>query len=840
MLFNRVASRPLAVAQRALLAAALVCGTAMPTNAAVAREGDGREVAPQANSKSVDEILAGMSLDEKISQMIIPAIRTWDDAEVTDLSAAPELASALQKHQYGGIILFGQNVKGTEQTARLVSDLQANNAKINASTKIPYLMPVDEEGGVVTRLSMGTRMTGSMAVGATGESAETNAEKTGEVIGEELAALGFNVDFAPDADVNNNPLNPVIGTRSFSDDPSAVATLAGAFSSGLAKSNVIATYKHFPGHGDTGSDTHTGTAAVDKTIDELRKTELVPFKAAVDGGADLIMTAHITLPKYDDEVTFADGTKGYYPATMSKKVMGNLLRGELGYKGVIVTDALEMGAVAGGALVPGAAGSVEYAANVAEKVINAGVDILLIPTDLKNADAASFYDGYINAIANKVGSGTISEARINESVRRILELKRKYGVLDTDTSGANIDQVVAKAKQVVGSDEHHATEMEIARQAVTLVKNDASTLPVSGAKGDYVLLAYQKGDDVALDYAVRDLQEKGVVPSDAKVTNLVTGASRGSDDSAVKVTIDYYYDTSDPKNPVTHYTDELAEAIAGADATVVLTKTRNVGMLQDGSPIHQGIQRAIDDAHAAGGKAVLLSSNLPYDAARYQGADAIMLAYMSSGVDVDPTDRGTGNVGAFNANVVAAVESMFGSVPPTGTLPVNVPSMVKGEDGKYAFDVDSPLYQRGFGLRYESPEPECAEMYRLYNPYTGEHFYTASAYERDVNVGLGWNDEGVGWVAPVEGAPVFRVYNPYAGDHHYTMSEAERDYLVSVGWNDEGVGWSSAGEDGVPLWRQYNPNAVAGAHNYTTSEAERDYLVSVGWHHEGIGWYAVS
>ncbi len=132
------------------------------------------------------------------------------------------------------------------------------------------------------------------------------------------------------------------------------------------------------------------------------------------------------------------------------------------------------------------------------------------------------------------------------------------------------------------------------------------------------------------------------------------------------------------------------------------------------------------------------------------------------------------------------------------------------------------------------------EMHRLYNPNSGEHFYTASSSERDHLVAVGWNYEGVGWIAPVEGAPVYRLYNPNAGDHHYTVSVEERNYLVAVGWNDEGVGWNSAGDDGVPLWRQYNPNAVAGAHNYTTSVAERDSLVSAGWQHEGIGWYGLN
>ena len=139
------------------------------------------------------------------------------------------------------------------------------------------------------------------------------------------------------------------------------------------------------------------------------------------------------------------------------------------------------------------------------------------------------------------------------------------------------------------------------------------------------------------------------------------------------------------------------------------------------------------------------------------------------------------------------------------------------------------------------PEPaESQDMFRLYNPYSGEHFYTASAYERDALVGLGWHGEGVGWIAPeVSEVPVYRLYNQYAGDHHYTTSAVERDHLVELGWTDEGVGWHSAGESGVPVYRQYNPYASAGTHNYTTSEYEAMALVELGWLYEGIGWYGL-
>ena len=262
---------------------------------------------------SAEEILSSMTLDDKISQMIIPAVRAWDQVNLTDLSAAPKLAEALRKHQYGGIILFGSNVTGPGQVTALVQDLQQNNLdNTDVSAHIPYFMCADEEGGIVVRITGGTRMTGNMAIGATGKNALVNAKKTGQVIGEEMAAAGLNVDFAPDIDVNNNAVNPVIGTRSFSDDPDEVAVLGTAWVEGLTESGVIATYKHFPGHGDTAVDSHIGTPSVEKTYDEIKAVELVPFAAAIENGADMIITPHITYPKRDDEVTVGDGkTKGF-------------------------------------------------------------------------------------------------------------------------------------------------------------------------------------------------------------------------------------------------------------------------------------------------------------------------------------------------------------------------------------------------------------------------------------------------------------------------------------------------------------------------------------------------
>lgn len=633
-----------------------------------------------------DRILSGMSMDEKISQMIIPAIRTWDEQDVTDLDQVPALAEALRRHQYGGIILFSGNITGNGQTAKLIADLQANNAQIEGvSTRIPYFMPVDEEGGIVVRLGTGTRMTGNMAIGATGDRAKDNALATGIVLGEEMAALGFNVDYAPDVDVNNNPANPVIGTRSFSDDPQLVAELGEAFARGLAQNHIIATYKHFPGHGDTSVDSHIGTPSVDKTYEELRETELVPFESAIKNGADMIMTAHITYPAIDEEQTYGDGvTKGFYPATMSRKMITEILRGDMGYDGVVVTDAMEMGAIDAAGLVPGEQGSLEYHVNVAEKVINAGVDILLIPMDLNSAARADSYDQYIAALAEMTADGRISETRIDESVRRILRLKLKYGILEAGAEPAQNDPVQdssALTIESVGSDAHHLKEMEIARQAVTVVRNEGQTLPAVTSGKKIVLLGRQVDDIPALNYYVQLLQEEGALAADAQIT------------------IETYLDTSGEET-VLRYTDEMRQAIQDADLVVGMTRTDILDALAAGAPQYEGIHRAIEDTHAGGGSFVLLSENLPYDAARFQDADAIVLAYMGSGL-MDPTEGGTaGRQLAGNANVPAALETIFGFNEPAGRLPVNVPVIESREDGTLSYGSDI-LYERGFGLSFE-------------------------------------------------------------------------------------------------------------------------------------------
>lgn len=634
--------------------------------------------------KRIDRVISKMTLDEEISQMIIPAIRSWNGENITDLEAVPEVKEALQKHQYGGVILFSGNVTGNEQITRLIYNLQENNAQIdNVSAHIPYFTPVDEEGGIVIRLTAGTRMTGNMAIGATPD-AEANAEKTGEILGGEMAAVGFNIDYAPDIDVNSNPNNPVIGTRSFSDDPDRVTLLGEAFARGLDKNNIIATFKHYPGHGDTVTDSHIGTPSVEKTLDELKATELVPFKKVIENGADMIMTAHITFPLIDDEVIYGDGvTKGYLPATMSKKMITDILRNELEFDGVVVTDALEMDAIRTAGIVPGEEDSAEYYINIAEKVINAGVDILLLPLDMKDPAAVEFYDEYISGIGDKVKSGEIDKKRIDESVKRILMLKAKYGIYDVEGKAAeaeDIDTKAAKAKEIVGSEAHHDIEMEMARQVITLVKNDKNTLPLSGEKKRIAVLGRLEIDEVTISYALEEMKKQGFIGKETEVT------------------LDYYFNSA--ADDKLNYTDEIKERVSSADAVIAFSYASGSTALDKENAQFIALHNAIEDVHKGGGKFILVSENLPYDAAIYQDADAIVLAYLGSGLGIDPTDKlkDTGSA-AINANIIAAVETIFGANKPVGKLPVNIYVVEEGSDGTLSYGKDY-LYERGFGLQY--------------------------------------------------------------------------------------------------------------------------------------------
>ena len=651
-----------------------------------------------------EEILKSMSLEDKIAQMIMPAIRTWDGDRVTALSDCPELAEALRRHPYGGVILFGSNIVDTAQTVRLNGDLQANNAQGAAASGtplIPYFIAADQEGGSVARLTMGTRGTGSMAIGATGDAAAQNAYAIGEVFGEELSALGINVNLGPCIDVIADLTDLGMSTRVYSDDPQTVANLGLAFADGVGQSEAVTTcFKHFPGAGD-GSDYPT---SIPLTLEQLEQSGLLTYGAAIVAGAEMVMISATTFPQIDDEVLMADGvTKGYYPATLSPRIVTQMLRETLGFDGVVMTDALEMEQFVtepdtGTALFTGDYGTIGHDVQVAEKAINAGCDILLLPTDLNGPVAAQYYDDYIAGIANRVEDGAIPMERIDESLRRILTLKARHGILGMDVSGADTVQKAAVASRIVGSTEHHAVEQATARQAVTLLKNDG-VLPLSCNGLSAVILGRTALDNTPISYAIDQLMEDGYIDADVRIENRITGETRGEADAETAIIIDHYYDTADGGKLV--YSDELTASIKSADAVICLSAVgAGVDQLQDDRPAMQGVSRALTEAHEAGAAFVLLSDNLPVDAARFTDANAIVCAYLSAGFGIDPTVRpgDSENVGAFNANVPAALRAIFCAADMPGKLPIDIPALERQPDGGWAYG-ESILYERGFSAR---------------------------------------------------------------------------------------------------------------------------------------------
>ena len=329
---------------------------------------------------ALESILSGMTLREKAAQMMIASFRTWKEVPETEDAEQPaeeppavkitelndEIREMIARDRFGGILLFGENFEDPEQTLRLVADLQTVNQQGGG---IPQLIFVDQEGGNVNRIPYSTIGVSNMALGATGD--PENARTMAAIHGEEISLLGIHVNFAPVVDVNNNAANPVIGIRSFSDNPQAVAEFGCAYMAGLHDTGTLAALKHFPGHGNTDTDSHTGFPLINSTYDELKANELIPFQAAIDAGADMVMTAHIQYPRIEKETftSVSSGEQLYLPATMSRTILTDILRGDMGFDGVIVSDALDMAAIADNFGME----------DILKLTINAGVDLLILP-----------------------------------------------------------------------------------------------------------------------------------------------------------------------------------------------------------------------------------------------------------------------------------------------------------------------------------------------------------------------------------------------------------------------------------------------------------------------------
>ncbi|MCG5218468.1 beta-N-acetylhexosaminidase [Streptosporangium sp. KLBMP 9127] len=374
---------------------------------------------PAGRSK-VDAVLARMSVSDKVGQLFMPVLYGPSADTVSGENQARygvgSPAKAVRKWRPGGVILFpwSDNVKSVEQLVGLTNGLQ------KSSPEVPLLIAADQENGPVSRLApLVTKLPAASVIGSTRD--PRLARKAAEVTGTEMRALGINLDFAPVADVNINPRNPVIGPRAYGSDPKKVSPMVAAAVRGFHDAGIASTAKHFPGHGDTTVDSHSGLPVIKHTRSQWAKLDAPPFKAAIDSRVDAVMSAHVVMPALDSSGD---------PATLSKKILTGLLRKQLGFDGVVSTDALDMKGV-----------REKYSdGEVAVRAVLAGADLLLMSPDMAEAHAA---------VLAAVKSGRISTARLDQSVRRLLTLKAARGLL----SKAPVADA-AEAGRIIGSPAH--------------------------------------------------------------------------------------------------------------------------------------------------------------------------------------------------------------------------------------------------------------------------------------------------------------------------------------------------------------------------------------------------
>nr|WP_236707854.1 glycoside hydrolase family 3 protein [Brevibacillus choshinensis] len=537
----------------------------------------------------ISKSMASMTMKEKVGQMIMPDFRRAHGKNVTTL--LPEIAELVRTYQVGGVILFRENVGNTDQTIRLVHEYQ------QAAQKYGLLVAIDQEGGVVSRLQQGTDLPGNMALGAA--RSKVLAWKAGDTIGRELASLGINTNFAPDMDVNNNPDNPVIGVRSFGEYPQLVSDLGVAYMRGLQNNGIVATVKHFPGHGDTAVDSHIGLPQVPHDLERLSQIELYPFRQAIAAGVDAIMTAHVTFPKIDDTTVISkkDGSKIALPATLSPKVITGLLRGELAFDGVIFTDAMNMQAIADHF------GPVDAAV----RAIQAGADIVLMPVEL---------DKVMTGVLEAARKGVISEERINQSLRRILTLKIKRGIMkEEDPETIEVKQI--QAQEVIGSEEHKHVEADAALRSITMVKNNG-VLPLKLVEAQRI-----------------------VVVGNEYVDNLVDALKK------------YHAQTTAVRVENKGLSTEQWKQVIQADVVILASCTADVKGRSVNDPRMKMYRQIIEQT----GKPVIgVGIRNPYDIMAYPQVDAYLAQY-----------------GYRAASFAATAETIFGWNQPTGRLPVTIP-----------------------------------------------------------------------------------------------------------------------------------------------------------------------
>lgn len=557
--------------------------------------------------KWADKQLAKMSVEEKVGQTVYIGLNAKFANE--DSQYFKDLRHQVVDNHIGGVIFFGAPIY---ETAIMINRAQE-------MAKLPLLMSLDAETGIGMRFEDATNFPWAMAVGATGN--PDFARRIGVITGREAKAIGVYHVFAPVLDVNNNADNPVINVRSFGEDPETVGKFGSAFIQGIQSQRVIATAKHFPGHGDTNVDSHRGLPIIDHSLASLEKTELVPFREAVKDGVASIMIAHIALPQIDPEEikplkTYQGGDsergaeivdqKATVPATLSEKVQTELLRKQLGFNGLIVTDAMSM------------SGLTLYfnQEEAGVRAFLAGADILEKPTDA---------DVMIRGLVGAVKSGRITEQRLNESVRRILAWKYEVGLVKNRL--VPIDQI----DKIVSGTESDQLANEIAEKAITLVRNDAGLIPLN--KNQRVaVLAISNGFDPEVTFGplTRELRANGIKFDAALIQENTTPEQIAK---------------------ATEMVNKADIVIAGLYGRVRSGQRNSAGLPESGA-------RILRDLIAKNKNVVGVSLGNPYILDSFPKMKTYMVAYG----DMPELQR-------------SAVKALFGMQDITGRLPISLPGL---------------------------------------------------------------------------------------------------------------------------------------------------------------------
>ena len=440
--------------------------------------------------------------------------------------------------------------------------------------------------------------------------------------------------------------------------------MASSTIAGLKDYNVIGCAKHFPGHGDTATDSHYGLPIVNKSKAELLNNELKPYKIAINQGIEMIMTAHILYPQLDNTTVISEttGNEEKKPATMSKAIITDLLKGEMGFNGVVSTDAMNMKAIAN-----------TFGESQAVKLaIEAGADLICMPTVLYNQEDVKKLDSIIDYVEEAVNNGEISESRLDDGCRRILTVKENRGILDWKES----DYSLNKALSTVGNATNRATEREIAAAAVTVVKNENNTLPlVVKEKQKILMLCPYDNERAQMIMGYNRAKEAGLIPDSAEVKVV---RYNGSNMDAVKENIDW------------------------ADTVFVNSEISTASRFSSNHWLYSNVEDIVDYTHEKGKKSIVMSVDKPYDVQMYANADAILAVYGCKGSSVDVTEAIVGGVtsskAAYGPNIIAGIEVALGTFGAQGSLPVNIPVY----DKTAKLYTDTIKYKRGYGITYKS------------------------------------------------------------------------------------------------------------------------------------------